>query len=64
MPDEVTWTVTERSGEVKVTSNRPKLAYRPAFEINDKTTKGQAAGAASFNEMRERLLLLGEMEEK
>jgi hypothetical protein len=63
MPD-IQWTVTEASGEVKTTSDRKKLAYRQAFEITEKTPKGQAAGASSFNEMRQRLLDLGEMESK
>lgn len=45
-------------------SNRPKLAYRPAFKISDKTPESQVAGAKSFNEMRQRLLDLGEMETK
>ena len=61
---EVTWTVTAPNGEVKVTSNRKKLKYRDAFEIKETASKGQAAGAASFNEMRQRLLDLGEMETK
>lgn len=43
---------------------RPKLAYHPAFVITKDTPKGQVAGAKIFNEMRERLLELGEMEEK
>lgn len=61
---EIQWTVTERSGETKKTSSKPKLAYRPAFKVSDKTPESQVAGANSFNEMRQRLLDLGEMESK
>lgn len=61
---QVGWTVTESSGERKVVSNLPKLAYSPPFEVTDKMPKGQQAGAILFNAMRERLILVGEMEEK
>lgn len=56
------WTVGERSGDVK--TNRKKLTYRPAFKVTKDTPETQVAGANSFNEMRERLLELGEMESK
>lgn len=56
------WTIGGQ--EAPSNTTRKKLAYRPAFEITEKMPKGQQAGAQSFNEMRERLILLGEMEEK
>lgn len=59
-----TWTVTEPSGQKKVVSNRKPLPYRPAFEITDKMPKGQMTSAQWFNEMRERLLEIGEMEQE
>jgi hypothetical protein len=60
MPENV-WKVGSRSGETTVVSNRPKLAHRPPFEIN-KMPKNQIPFAEGWNEMRERLILLGEME--
>lgn len=61
---ETTWTVTTPNGEVVTTTQRKKLAYRPPLPISDKTPKNQVQGAESYNEMRKRLLLLGEMESK
>lgn len=61
---DVSWTVTEPNGAVKVISNRPKLLHRPPFDINDKMPKNQVPFAEGWNEMRERLILLGEMESK
>lgn len=58
------WTVGERSGEVKVTPNKPKLTHIPAMRIPDKATGAQVTGATNFNNMRQRLLDLGEMESK
>jgi hypothetical protein len=63
MSDNV-WKVGTRNGEVKVVSSRPKLAHRPPFDINDKMPKNQVPFASGWNEMRERLILLGEMESK
>lgn len=58
------WTVGERSGEVKTTTNRKKLAFRPAYSVTKDTPKNQVAPSNSFNEMRQRLLDIGEMESK
>lgn len=40
------------------------LPYREALEITDKMGKGQAEFARGWNEMRERLIELGEMKAK
>lgn len=61
---EVTWTVSEPNGEMKKVSSKPKLSFRPAFKVNDKTPETQVAGANIFNEMRQRLIELGEMESR
>lgn len=45
-------------------AGRAQLAYREAFEFNDKTPKAQLVTIESFNEMRLRLLELGEMKQK
>lgn len=48
---------------VKVTEKKlEKLPYLAAFVVDDKTTKGQMPVIEGWNKMRERLLLLGEME--
>lgn len=62
--DPITWTVTEQSGEVKTTGKRSQLVYREAFEITDRTAKGQIPVIEGWNEMRARLLELGEMKSK
>lgn len=62
--DEVTWTVTEASGDVTVTGKRSQLTYREPFEITDKTPKGQIPVIEGWNEMRTRLIELGEMKLK
>lgn len=66
MPEEVKWFIggekeADPGGKVKGGSGLPLLAYRPAFDITEKLPKGQATTAQWFNEMRERLLLTGEM---
>lgn len=48
----------------EVTSKREPLPYREALEITEKMPKGQQAFAEQYNQMRERLLLLGEMKPK
>lgn len=57
--EEVTWSI----GGETVSSRKP-LAYREPVEIIEKMSKGQAAFAQGYNEMRERLLELGEMKSK
>lgn len=60
----VTWTVTEASGEVKKVSGLAPLQYRDQVEVTNKMPDGQIAFAKGWNEMRERLILLGEMKSK
>lgn len=62
--NEITWTVTEPSGEVKVTGKRVQLSYQEALEVNDKTPKSQLPFIQGWNEMRARLIELGEMKQK
>lgn len=62
--DKITWTVTEPNGDKKVVSEREPLPYREPVEITGKMSKGQEAFAQGYNEMRERLLELGEMKAK
>lgn len=42
----------------------PKLAHIPAMRIPEKATGAQVTGATNFNNMRQRLLDIGEMEER
>jgi hypothetical protein len=56
----VTWTVTESSG--KVTRQGKKMAHKAAFEINDKTPKGQVPVIEGWNAMRQCLIDNGLME--
>lgn len=63
MPENI-WTIGERTGEVTEGSNRKQLPYREELEIADKMPKGQIAFAHGWNEMRKRLLELGEMKSK
>lgn len=64
MEQPVTWTVTEASGEVKKVSSLKPLPYRDEVEVTDKMPKGQIAFAEGWNDMRARLILLGEMKSK
>lgn len=42
----------------------PMLSHIPAMRIPDKATGAQVTGATNFNNMRQRLLEIGEMEER
>lgn len=44
--------------------NLPKLDHIPAMRIPEKATGAQVTGATNFNNMRQRLLDIGEMEER
>lgn len=60
----ITHTVTEPNGKVTKQSSMEKLSFAAPFEINDKTPKNQLYTINKWNEMRQRLLDLGEMEPK
>lgn len=62
--DEVTWTVTEQSGEVKKVGKVTQLQYRQPFEITGTTTKAMAVTIEGWNEMRQCLLDNGLMKSK
>lgn len=51
------------SEEIKPMVKLEKLEHLGAFEINEKTPKGQALFIEGWNAMRERLLQLGEMKQ-
>jgi hypothetical protein len=63
---EVTWTVTEASGNSSVVTSQPKLPYQPEIEITPtmKKEKGQLAFAEAFNGMRKRLIETNQMESR
>ena len=56
--------VSRRPGENDTPPTREKLIFRPMIEIDAKTSKAQVNFITGWNEMRNRLLELGEMEEK
>jgi hypothetical protein len=60
---EITHTVTEQSGKVTNTK-KPWRKHREAFEITDKTPKGQIPVIEGWNEMRQDCIDNGIMEPK
>lgn len=62
--EEVTWTVTEPSGEVKMVGKRVQMAHLEAFEIKENTPKAQLATINGWNTMRQCLLDNGLMKSK
>lgn len=62
--EKIEWTVTEPNGEAKVVSNRKQLSYREEIEIDKDMAKGTKIFAEQYNEMRQRLIELGEMKSK
>ena len=50
--------------EPKPVERMDKIAWRPAFKVNEKTPQSQVTGALSFNEMRQWIIDHGGMEEK
>ena len=50
--------------EVQTQVNREKLKHQPVLEISDKSSKIQPSLIRGWNEMRERLLEMGEMEKE
>lgn len=61
---EVTWTVTEPSGEVKKVGKIEQLPYLEAFEVTDKTPKAQLVTINGWNSMRQCLIDNGLMKLK
>lgn len=49
---------------IKNDAGRKQLPYVEAFKFDDKTPKGQLATINGWNAMRQRLLEIGEMENK
>jgi hypothetical protein len=64
MPEEITWTVTESSGEVKKVGNVNKIPYVATQRQNDKMTDSQKEGVRVWNLMVQTLRDNGLMEEK
>lgn len=64
MPDEITWTVTEASGEVKKVGNVEKITFISQARTTAEMTDGQKEFIRLYNLMRNTLLKHGLMEEK
>lgn len=65
MPDEVTWTVTEASGEVKKVGKQPdKVPYVALQRANDKMSDSQKEGVRVWNLMVNTLRENNLMEDK
>lgn len=64
MPDEITWTVTEASGEVKRTGGVEKIPFIAQARTSAEMTDGQKEFIRLYNLMRNTLLKNGLMEEK
>lgn len=64
MPDEITWTVTEASGEVKRTGNVEKIQFIAQARTSAEMTDGQKEFIRLYNLMRNTLLKNGLMEDK
>jgi hypothetical protein len=62
--DEITWTVSEPNGEVKITGKRTQLPYFEPFVVTEKTTKEMKVTIERWNLMQQRLLDTGEMKSK
>lgn len=64
MPEEITWTVTESSGEVKKVGNITKVPYVPLQRVNDKMPDDQKEGIRLWNMMVNTLRDNGLMDDK
>lgn len=63
--EEITWTITEPSGEVKKTGKKvEKIPYVALQRTNDKMTESQKEGVRVWNQMVQTLRDAGLMEEK
>lgn len=60
--EKIEWTVTTPDGVT--TSTRPKMKHVTAQEESDKMSKAQLSWVRIWNEMRGRLIEIGEMEAK
>lgn len=64
MPDEVTWTVTEASGDVKKVGYTEKVPFYPQARATADMTEGQKEFITRYNNMRNALIKHELMEEK
>jgi len=62
--NEVTWTVTEPNGAVKMVGKQVQLPHYDAFEITKDTTKEMKVTIDRWNLMRQSLLDNGLMKSK